>query len=50
VESIRHRLHLAAILVHREIALSKLAEGGLEIQNPGLAIAENLASRATQIR
>jgi hypothetical protein len=46
-ESIRHRLHLAAILVHREIALSKLAEGGLEIQNPGLAVAEKLGLKGT---
>jgi hypothetical protein len=29
VESVRHRLHLTAVLVHREIALSKLAESGL---------------------
>jgi hypothetical protein len=30
-ESVRHRLHLKAVLVHREIALSKLTEGGLEL-------------------
>jgi hypothetical protein len=28
-ESVCHRLHLTAVLVHREIALNKLAEGGL---------------------
>jgi hypothetical protein len=28
-ESVLHRLHLTAVLVHREIALSILAEGGL---------------------
>ena len=29
VESVRHHLHLTAVLVHREIALNKLVEGGL---------------------
>jgi hypothetical protein len=28
-ESVRHHLHLAAVLFHREITLNKLAEGGL---------------------
>jgi hypothetical protein len=30
-ESVRHRLHLTAVLAHREIALNKLAEGGLKV-------------------
>jgi hypothetical protein len=28
-ESVHHRLHLTAVLVHREITLNKLTEGGL---------------------
>jgi hypothetical protein len=47
VESVRHRLHLAAVLVHREIALSKLAKGGLKIKNLGLAVAEKLGLKGT---
>jgi hypothetical protein len=31
-ESVRHRLHLTAVLFHREIALSNLAESGLNSQ------------------
>jgi hypothetical protein len=49
-ESVRHRLHLTTILVHREIALSKLAEGGLEVQDPSLAVSEELSLKCTQIR
>jgi hypothetical protein len=30
-ESVRHRLHLTAVLIQREIALNKLAEGGLKV-------------------
>jgi hypothetical protein len=39
-ESVRHRLHLTAVLVHREIALSKLTESDLKVQNPSLEVAE----------
>jgi hypothetical protein len=46
-ESVRHRLHLTAVLVHREIALSKLTEGGLEVQDPSLAVAEELSLKGT---
>jgi hypothetical protein len=35
------------VLVHRETALSKLAESGLKIQNPSLAIAEELSLKGT---
>jgi hypothetical protein len=46
-KSVCHRLHLTAVLVHREIALSKLTEGGLEVQNPSLAVAEELSLKDT---
>jgi hypothetical protein len=46
-KSVRHRLHLTAVLVHREIALSKLTEGGLEVQNPSLAVTEELSLKGT---
>jgi hypothetical protein len=42
-KSVCHRLHLTAVLVHREIALSKLMKGGLEVQNTSLAVAEELS-------
>jgi hypothetical protein len=46
-ESVCHRLHLTTILVHREIALSKLAESGLKVQNSSLAVAEELSLKGT---
>jgi hypothetical protein len=46
-KSVCHRLHLTAVLVHREIALSKLTEGSLEVQNPSLAVAEELSLKST---
>jgi hypothetical protein len=46
-ERVCHCLHLAAVLVHREIALSKLAESGLEIQNPSMAVAKKLSLKGT---
>jgi hypothetical protein len=36
-----------AVLIHREIALSKLPEGGLEVQNPSLAVVEELSLKGT---
>jgi hypothetical protein len=47
VRSVRHRLHLTAVLVPREIALSKLTEGGLEVQDPSLAVAKKLSLEGT---
>jgi hypothetical protein len=46
-ESVCHRLHLTKVLVHREIALSKLTEGGLEVQDPSLAVAKELSLKGT---
>jgi hypothetical protein len=46
-KSVCHRLHLTAVLVHREIALSKLTKGGLEVQNPSMAVAEELSLKGT---
>jgi hypothetical protein len=46
-ESVRHRLHLTAVLVHREIALSKLAKSGLKVQDPSLAVAKELCLKGT---
>jgi hypothetical protein len=36
-----------AVLIHREIVLSKLSEGDLEVQNPSLAVAEKLSLKDT---
>jgi hypothetical protein len=46
-ESVHHRLHLTKVLVHRDIILSKLTEGGLEVQDPSLAVAEELILKGT---
>jgi hypothetical protein len=47
MESVRHHLHLTVVLVHREIALSKPAESGLKVQDPSLAVAEELSLKST---
>jgi hypothetical protein len=47
VKSVCHRLHLTTVLIHREIALRKLTEGGLEVQNPSLAVVEELSLKGT---
>jgi hypothetical protein len=46
-ESVHHRLHLAAVLIHREIALIKLAKSGLKVQDPSVAVAEELSLKCT---
>jgi hypothetical protein len=46
-ESVRHRLDLTIVLIHREIAMSKLAEGSLKVQNSSLAVAEELSLKGT---
>jgi hypothetical protein len=46
-ESVYHRLHLTPVPVHREIALSQLAESGLKVQNLSLAVAKKLSLKGT---
>jgi hypothetical protein len=47
IESVRHHLHLTVVLVHREIALSKLVESGLKVHDPSLAVAEEMSLKST---
>jgi hypothetical protein len=47
VESVHHRLHLMTVLIHRETALSKLAESSLKVQNSSLVVAEELSLKGT---
>jgi hypothetical protein len=37
-QGISHALKLAAVLVHEEVALNKVAEGDIQVKSTGLAI------------
>jgi hypothetical protein len=41
-EGVRHSLHLAAVLSHREITLDEVAKHGIEMKGVCLAIADEL--------
>ncbi|AQL02389.1 Nudix hydrolase 14 chloroplastic [Zea mays] len=41
-EGVRHRLHLAAVLSHREITLDEVAKHGVEVKGTCLAVADEL--------